>query len=428
MKKIVAAVNVVGLSLLLAACGSGSTKKETQDNGKISGEITVVTNRTDADELYEKMEAAFKKKYPEVTDIKWESSGTDYDQYIMTRMNTKDYGDVVFIPFSMAGTPEEYEKYFEPLGKVEEMEKDYIDVTEADFEDTAYGLPTVLNSLGLVYNQEVFDKAGIKELPTSTEELVEAAETIKEKTGAVPFYTNYQRLAVWAGALSSYGGEEFKAAVLEEGTAFAEGQPIREVMDLIYDLASKGLIESDPITLEGQQAQQQLADGKIAMLMSGSQDVAPIQALTKTEDTIKIMPFPVLLEGKTSLALGAPSVVGINKNSENKAAAKAFMEFFISPESGFAEDMGGMTPVKAALNEEEKQLVDENNVILTAPAASAKVETTYTAIANEAGIARLTDALQKVVNIGLYPDQNESYEEYVKTLEEKWEAAAKNHE
>lgn len=428
MKKFLTAAAVLSVSLVLAACNN--TKEEAGEAGEQvpSGEITVVTNRVDADELYEKIEAAFKEKYPEVTDIKWEASGTDYDQYIATRMNTTDYGDVVFIPFSMAGTPEEYQKYFEPLGKVELLEKDYIDVTEADYDDTVYGLPTVLNSLGLVYNQAVFEEAGIKELPTSTEELIEAAKQIKEKTGAIPFYTNYQRLAVWAGALSSYGGEDFKSAILEKGTAFEEGQPIREVMDLIYELASNGLVEPDPVTLEGQQAQQQLADGKIAMLMSGSQDVAPIQALATEKDTIDIMPFPVLLDGKTSLALGAPSVIGINKNTKNKVTAKAFMDFFISPESGFAEDMGGMTPVKAELDEEEKKLVEENNVILTAPAASAEVETAYATIANEAGVARLTDALQKVVNIGLYPDQNESYQDYVKSLEAKWETAAKNHE
>ncbi|MBL1225570.1 ABC transporter substrate-binding protein [Enterococcus sp. BWR-S5] len=427
MKKFLSAATILGVSLVLGAC---NTKEEAKENNKetVSGEITVVTNRVDADELYEKIETAFKEKYPEVTDIKWEASGTDYDQYIATRMNTTDYGDVVFIPFSMAGTPDEYSKYFDSLGTVEAMEKDYIDVTEADYDGTVYGLPTVLNSLGLIYNQEVFDEAGIKELPTSTDELIAAAKQIKEKTGAIPFYTNYQRLAVWAGALSSYGGEDFKSATLEKGTAFEEGQPIREVMDLIYELSANGLIEPDPVTLEGQQAQQQLADGKIAMLMSGSQDVAPIQALTETKDTIKIMPFPVLLDGKTSLALGAPSVIGINKNTKNEATAKAFLEFFISPESGFAEDMGGMTPVKAELNAEEKTLVEENNVILTAPAASAEVDTTYSAIANEAGVARLTDALQKVVNIGLYPDQNESYEDYVNSLEAKWETAAKNHE
>lgn len=44
------------------------------------------------------------------------------------------------------------------------------------------------------------------------------------------------------------------------------------------------------------------------------------------------------------------------------------------------------------------------------------------------GVGRLTDVLQKTVNIALYPDQNESYQDYVNSLEKKWEAAAKAHE
>ncbi len=425
MKKIYLGLTVAAATLFLAACGS-SNKEATKENDQVSGEFTVVTNRTDADKLYDQIEKDFKKKYPEIKDIKWESAGTDYDQYIANRMNTEDYGDVVFIPFSMAGKPEDYSKYFEELGTVKAMEKDYLDVTEADYDGKAYGLPTVLNSLGLVYNEAVFKKAGIDKLPQSTEELIADAKTIKEKTGAIPFYTNYQRLAVWAGALSSYGGEDFKKEMVESKSAFKEGQPIREVMDVIYELAKAGLIEKDPVTLETQQAQQQLADGKIAMLMSGSQDVAPLQKLSK--NTINIMPFPHLLDGKTSLALGAPSVIGINKHSKNKVAAKAFLDFFIDPASGFAKDMGGMTPVKAKLDVTEQKAIKDNNVILTAPATDPAIEAKYTAIANEVGVGRLTDVLQKTVNIALYPDQNESYQDYVNSLEKKWEAAAKAHE
>lgn len=425
MKKIYLGMAVAAATLFLAACGN-SKEADTKENDKVSGELTVVTNRTDADKLYDQMEKDFKKKYPEITDIKWESAGTDYDQYIANRMNTKDYGDVVFVPFSMAGKPQDYSKYFEELGTTKAMEKDYLDITEADYDGKVYGLPTVLNSLGLVYNEAVFKKAGIDKLPQSTDELIADAKMIKEKTGAIAFYTNYQRLAVWAGALSSYGGEDFKKEMVTSKTAFKDGQPIREVMDVIYELAKAGLIEKDPVTLETQQAQQQLADGKIAMLMSGSQDVAPIQKLSK--DTINIMPFPHLLAGKTSLALGAPSVIGINKNSKNKVAAKAFLDFFIDSASGFAKDMGGMTPVKAKLNESQQKAIKENNVILTAPATDPAIEATYSAIANEVGVGRLTDVLQKTVNIALYPDQNESYQDYVASLEKKWEAAAKAHE
>ena len=100
MKKLRILSLIMATALTLVGCGS--TKNEVTE--KISGTITVVTDRTDTDELFAKIEEDFKAKYPEVEDIIWESS-SDYDSYITTRMNTKNYGDVLIVPFSMNGNP-----------------------------------------------------------------------------------------------------------------------------------------------------------------------------------------------------------------------------------------------------------------------------------------------------------------------------------
>lgn len=387
---------LVSMTLLsLTAC---QTKPKVEE-GKIGGTLTVVTSRPDAAELFEEIEEGFKKKYPEVEDIIWESS-SDYDADIMKRMNTKDYGDVLFVPFSMAGTPSEYENYFYPLGKVEDLEKKYLDVTEAVYNDTVYGLPVSINILGFVYNEDVLKKAGVESMPTSTDALLETCDQIESKTGATCFYTNYNTsLGVWAGALSSYG-ENYKEAALN-GNPFDEGQPIREVMDLFYKLAAGGYIEEDPITGDYNQSLQLLADGKVAMIMRASQDLATIQALNDSEDNIKLAPFPTTLNGTTSVPVGAPGVIGINKNTENLATAKAFLEYFISAESGYAEDLDGVPVIIEELNDDQRALFEEGTIVKTASTEDAAIQERYSAVAGEVGIARLTDVLQKVINIGL---------------------------
>ena len=414
---------LVSMTLLsLTAC---QTKPKVEE-GKIGGTLTVVTSRPDAAELFEEIEEGFKKKYPEVEDIIWESS-SDYDADIMKRMNTKDYGDVLFVPFSMAGTPSEYENYFYPLGKVEDLEKKYLDVTEAVYNDTVYGLPVSINILGFVYNEDVLKKAGVESMPTSTDALLETCDQIESKTGATCFYTNYNTsLGVWAGALSSYG-ENYKEAALN-GNPFDEGQPIREVMDLFYKLAAGGYIEEDPITGDYNQSLQLLADGKVAMIMRASQDLATIQALNDSEDNIKLAPFPTTLNGTTSVPVGAPGVIGINKNTENLATAKAFLEYFISAESGYAEDLDGVPVIIEELNDDQRALFEEGTIVKTASTEDAAIQERYSAVAGEVGIARLTDVLQKVINIGLYPEQNQSYEDYVKELQNAWDQALENHE
>ena len=427
MKKWLAVLPLIPFTL--TGCGNMTQQNAVQNEGQqeqvqqeIGGTLTVVTSRTDAQELFEEIEEEFKELYPAVEDIIWESSA-DYNNYITTRMNTTDYGDVLFIPFTMSGQPEMYPNYFEPLGRVEELEKAYIDVTEADYDGVAYGLPAAINSLGIIYNEDVFEAAGIETFPTSIEELLQACKQIKEKTDAIPFFTNYAGLGAWGGTLSSFAGEDYKEAMLESGTAFMPGQPIRQVMDLFYALTTNGFTEPDPVTVDFAQGKQMLADGKIAMMMKGSQDEKAIEALAEDSD-IEIAPIPVKVNGKTSVAFGAPEVVGINVNSQNKATARAFLDFFISAESEYADDLGGMSPVLADLDAEEKAIFEKNNIVLTAPPVPADVESVYSSIANEVGVARLTEVLQQVINMGLYPDQYESYEAYVEDLEMRWEKAA----
>lgn len=427
MKRLGITLSMLCSLFILSACAkSNDTTTQTSTNKQtVGGELTVLTDRTDSDGLFKEIETKFIKNYPDVTAVHYENIA-DYDKTVMTRLNSGDYGDVLFIPFSMAGNRENYPNYFTSIGTTKELSKKYLDVYEADYNGQVYGLPVALNSLGFIYNQQVLKEAGISEEPTTTEDFLKDLETIKAKTTATPFYANYQTVAMWAGALTSFGGEQFKSATLSSGDAFAKGMPIRQVMDLFYAMASKGLIEKDPLTLDSQTAFQQLAAGKIAMLMHGSQEVATIQGESK--DTIKIMNFPVTTKGKTSLPLGAPAVMGVNKHSKNKKTAEAFVTFFTSKASGYSEALHGIPNAKADLSKDQQTLITNSNVILTVAKESAKTNTTYAAIADEVGVSRLTDVLQKVINIGLYPADNPSYESYVKELSEKWTIAAKSNE
>ncbi len=422
LKKII--LGTVAATFLLAGCSSSKDEAK-KDNDTVSGEITVLTNRTDGDGIFKNVEKEFIKKYPDVTKVKFENIA-DYDKTVTTRLNGGDYGDALFIPFSMAGNRSNYPDYFESLGTTKELEKKYLDVYEADYKEEVYGLPVALNTLGIIYNEKILKEAGISEVPTTPETFIKDLELIKAKTGATPFYSNYQAVAIWAGALTSFGGEQFKSDTLKSGDAFKEGMPIREVMDLFYEMASKGLIEKDPMTLGGQTAFKDLADGKIGMLMHGSQEVAGIQKMTK--DPIQMMNFPVETKGKTSFPVGAPSVIGVNKNSKNKKTAEAFVDFFVSSDSGYTKDLNGISNTKADVSKEQQKLMDTSHVVLTVAKETPETNATYAKIADEVGVTRLTDVLQQVINIGLYPDKNMSYDDYTKELSGKWTTAAKNHD
>src|SRR5258708_36526711 len=104
---------VVSLALILAARGSVATAQT------LTGTITVVNHRTDLDKdgTLAKYSAAFTKLNPGVT-VNWETM-TDYEGEVATRMNTKDYGDVLNIPRSLSA--DKYPNFFTSLGTVDDL-------------------------------------------------------------------------------------------------------------------------------------------------------------------------------------------------------------------------------------------------------------------------------------------------------------------
>lgn len=117
-----------------------------------------------------------------------QAAEADYE--VNARLASGDYGDVFFIPSTLGS--DEYAKYLEPLGSLQELSLKYNFLEQSKVNgDVVYGIPSFAYLSGIVYNKEVFDKAGISQLPKSIDEFIEDMRLIKEHTEAIPLYTNY---------------------------------------------------------------------------------------------------------------------------------------------------------------------------------------------------------------------------------------------
>ena len=141
---------------LLAGCSNdgGNTTatnnggNDTSDGGnadaEITGEITVLTHRTDLINTdFAEYKAEFEEKYPGTT-VSFEAM-EDYEGDVSTRLSTGDYGDVFMIPNTIPTN--EFADFLEPLGTVEELSETY---TEAylyakQSGGTVYGLASGAN-------------------------------------------------------------------------------------------------------------------------------------------------------------------------------------------------------------------------------------------------------------------------------------------
>lgn len=334
---------------VVVGCASGETGNGDVAEGEetVSGEITVLTNRTDiVDTRMVEYAEEFNEIYPDV-DVNFEAM-TDYEGQVRIRMNTEDYGDVLLIPNSV--TLEDLPNFFEPLGDEDELAEEYLFSDEMAYDGVTYGMPIMVSTFGAVYNAALFEEAGVTELPSTPDEFLEAMQMIKDNTDAIPYYTNYNDgwpLSDWENQRLALAGDGTYVSqqLPHMDDPFSEGRPHHTLYKLMYDLTEQDLIENDPITTDWEESKQMLADGEIGAMFLGIWAVDQIQELADNPDDIGYMPFPYTHEdGSRYAAMAGDYKMAINLHSDNKEAARAWVDWFTN-ESGYAVENGTISPV-----------------------------------------------------------------------------------
>jgi len=353
-RTIAAFAAVTGLTLALTACSGSDAGDKTSTSAstpaEITGDITVLTNRTDiVDTVFQDYKTQFEAAYPGVN-VTFQAI-KDYDGEVTTRMSTDDYGDVLLIPTTV--TPADLGDFFEPLGTVDELSKDYRFIsTEQNFDGMSYGLAITGNVSGLVYNKKVWADSGVKSIPTTPDEFLADLAMIKKSSAeTVPLYTNYKDgwpLTQWESNRCEITADANCVNALAQTDApWTEGSDHFVIDSLIFDAVAGGLTEADPTTTNWDQSKIDLATGKIATMALGSWSIQQMMdaATTAGGDPADIgyMPFPVQVDGKFHSVASGDWKNGINVHSKNKEAARAWL-FWFADESGYANANGGLSP------------------------------------------------------------------------------------
>jgi ABC-type glycerol-3-phosphate transport system substrate-binding protein len=417
----VAAV-VAAAALVLSGCSTASS-----DSGTPSGTITVLTNRTDiVNTTFKKYAAEFEKAYPKVT-VKFQAI-TDYEGEVKTRLNTKNYGDVLLIPNSV--TRKQLPQFFEPLGSVTDLKKTYRFVDEQSYEGKGYGIAITGNAQGLVYNKKVWQAAGITSFPKTPDEFLADLKTIKSSTGAIPYYTNYKDgwpLSQWEGNRGITGDANASNELTQQKSPWAKGQYHYIVDGLLYNIVADKLSESDPVTTNWENSKTLLGSGKVATMLLGSWAITQMQdaavAAGGSASDIGYMPFPYQVKGTFYSTIGGDYKNAISKYSTHQAAARAWVDWFAA-KSNYAYDNGGISPL---LNGPEPTTLKDftaagvKYIELNPP--SAKDATLEPDIASAAEIDLYGNVYrQKLIDIARGAASG-SMDSYFADLDSKWAAA-----
>jgi len=366
-----AATTAAGAAATTAAAGTAATTAaagatEIAPNPGISGNVrlTTATSSAEEDAIVAQQLANFAKVYPNVK-VQREIIASDYDTKIKTSIaggNAPDvfYVDSLIVPDYING------KVLEPLNSYVDKNKlnagDFYPALTKAFtgpDGKLYGLPKDHNTLVMFYNKEMFQKAGVTSVPTTSEELKTALDKLKAimPAGTVPLAADpdLARVLPWVyafnGTMLSPDGKSSQVS----GEGFKKG------LNFYYGLRQAGLSKKSS-EIGAEWAGDALIKEKAAVAFEGGWLIPPLNK-TPTKDKVGIAALP---KGATQATMDFTVGYVMSSKAKDKDAAFALLSFLTSEsQQRLLSDTGLALPSRQSLTDafvqkypERKPLVD----------------------------------------------------------------------
>ena len=403
-----------------------------EDYTDITADLKFITHKTDlVDNVFQEYIAAFQEMYPNIN-IEYEGI-TDYANDITLRLTTGDWGDICMVPVSVDKS--ELSNYFTSFGTTAQLSSIYESnmLNDYAYQKEVYGVPSMANAQGIVYNKAVFEAAGITELPATPDEFLDDLQKIKDNTDVTAaMYTNFAAgwtMTAWDSYIDggATGDADFKNDGLTKGenpfSDRGDGTGPYAVYNVLYEAVSRGLTEDDPTTTDWEGCKGMINSGSIGCMALGSWSVVQMQEAGPNGDDIGYMPFPITVNGKRYASAGPDYCYGINckSSTDNQIAAMCYVKWLVE-KSGFAQDQGGISIVTGDAYPDALADFEGIELIVNAPAAEGE-ENLWNDINNgsELGIT-VSGAIPKEI-VEAAVSGTKTMDEMVANWNERWTAA-----
>lgn len=369
------------LALVLAACGGSesdtntdSTSSDQTDPTSIEAELTWwdTADPTNEGPTYEVLIEKFNEEYPNIT-INYESVPFGEAQNKFKTAAEAGSGAPDIMRAEVAWVPE-----FAAAGHLYALDgtalledNNFLETPLSSnvYDGKTYGVPQVTDTLGLMYNKELFEKAGITEAPTTWEEVGEAAEALESKAEVDGLYINnggYFLLPFIYGEGGDLLDTEAETILVDSPESVAG---IKTAQDLVKSGAATKPDANDSygtmMTL--------FKEGKVGMIINGPWETAAMSDDPNFGgfENLGVAPVPAGSAG-AGAPVGGHNYVIYSGMDESKAdAAIAFVNFMASAESqAFAAEELGVLPGNADAYDE---LGDNERVAAWKPALDVSV-------------------------------------------------------
>jgi raffinose/stachyose/melibiose transport system substrate-binding protein len=339
MKKLLASLSI--FALVLTACGGTDTADNNGgDNMEEDQMITILQNKPEIDAQLKAFAAEFTAETGIEVTVK--SCGGDACE-LATQLRadfTAGEAPDIFVIDGLSSF-EEWQDFILPL----DGEK-WVSDTDVAFavEGTTYGFPVAIEGWGMAYNKEILDAAGIDPATLvnydAYKEAFEKLDSMKDELGidsavsmaagsGMEWVTRDHNINSYLSAGLAYGDlsvtDQAAAGMLDEDRFMEYAMWV----DLLFDFADPSVL------MTGGYAEQvgAFAEGKAAFVHQGNW-IEPFLADAGATFERGYAPHGTLSSDTDGIFVSAPSWYVVNSDSEYQSAAKEFLTYLATSETG----------------------------------------------------------------------------------------------
>ncbi len=335
---IAAAVLATAIAVSASACGGSGTTASSSN--KASGPVTITwwdtSDATNEAPTYKLLVSEFETANPSIkvnyVNVPFGTAQTKF-QTAAGSSGAPDVlrSDVGWTPaFAKAG-------YLAPLdgtpAMADESAFESTLIKQASYNGHIYGAPQVTDTLGLMYNKQLFAKAGITAAPTTWDQLKSDAALIKQKDGVDGFAleaASYYAMPFLFGEGTDFVNTANNKITINSAAAVTAMNTAKSFV------GAPGIAKLDVTADADTDIMDSFQTGKVAMVVQGPWDITNVYAGSAftSKSNLGIAPVPA---GSTGTA-GAPTggqnlVVYAGADAAHLAASEKFVAFMTSAAS-----------------------------------------------------------------------------------------------
>lgn len=274
--------------------------------------------------------------------IEWQVSPDDqYENVLGSKLAVGEGADIFYTRSGITMNKYQPDKYMMDLSD-QEWANRYVDWAK---EGTSYDGKVMqfqtwsVDGWGVLYNKNIFQEAGVEEVPTDFQSFKDACEKVKA-IGKTPIYqpgAAQWHFGVWLGGLTTQTEAEnpgFYAGLNDNSQVMADQEGLAKALDQMVELNDAGYFGEDFMANTWEDTPTKMASGDYAMCVVYTTFPAEVEAINPDMPADTFGMFPIPLNDNTTFGVSAGGIGRcVNKDTKVADAVSDYFTFLSRPEN-----------------------------------------------------------------------------------------------